>query len=130
MVEADQLCDRVAIINQGKVLACDRPANLKRRLQKDAIFCLEVSILNGLGIAQLEALPGVKKVFHRPLEGGATLEFILEEEPVLGTVINRLTSNNIQLRNFQKREPTLEDVFVDLVGSSMEEVEKSEPATS
>jgi ABC-2 type transport system ATP-binding protein len=130
MVEADQLCDRVAIINQGKVLACDTPTNLKHRLQKDAIFCLEVSAMNGLGVAQLEALPGVKKVFHRPIEGGATLEFILDEEPVIGTVINTLTGSEVQLMNFQKREPTLEDVFVDLVGSSMEEVEKSEPAAS
>src|SRR5688572_25532243 len=37
MVEADDLCDRVAIINDGRVLACDRPAALKRRLQSDVI---------------------------------------------------------------------------------------------
>ena len=47
MVEADELCDRVAIINQGRVLACDTPANLKRNLQQDAIFHLEVSPFNG-----------------------------------------------------------------------------------
>ncbi|MFN2303326.1 MAG: ABC transporter ATP-binding protein, partial [Anaerolineales bacterium] len=40
MVEADDLCDRVAIINQGKVLACDRPSRLKHRLQQDAIYCM------------------------------------------------------------------------------------------
>jgi ABC-2 type transport system ATP-binding protein len=130
MVEADELCDRVAIINQGQVLACDTPANLKHHLQQDAIFCLEVSTLNGLGVAQLETLPGVKKVLHRSIEGGATLEFILEEEPVLGTVINTLTGSDVQLKNFEKREPTLEDVFVNLVGRSMEEVEKGEPASS
>ncbi len=49
MVEADELCDRVAIINQGRVLACDTPAALKRRLQQDAIFRIEVSPLNGIG---------------------------------------------------------------------------------
>ncbi|MBI5650257.1 MAG: ABC transporter ATP-binding protein [Chloroflexi bacterium] len=38
MVEADELCDRVAIINQGRVLACDTPANLKRRLQSEAVL--------------------------------------------------------------------------------------------
>ena len=38
MVEAEELCDRVAIINKGRVLACDTPANLKRELQRDAIF--------------------------------------------------------------------------------------------
>ena len=38
MVEADELCDRVAIINAGRVLACDTPAALKRRLQREPIF--------------------------------------------------------------------------------------------
>ena len=42
---------------------------------------------------------------------------------MLGTVINTLSEDDIQILNFQKREPTLEDVFVDLVGSSMAEVE-------
>jgi ABC-2 type transport system ATP-binding protein len=37
MVEADELCDRVAIINQGRVLACDSPTNLKHQLQQEAI---------------------------------------------------------------------------------------------
>ncbi|HUS17995.1 MAG TPA: ABC transporter ATP-binding protein, partial [Chloroflexia bacterium] len=38
MAEADSLCDRIAIIDHGAVLACDTPANLKRRLQKQPIF--------------------------------------------------------------------------------------------
>ena len=124
MVEADELCDRVAIINGGKVLACDQPDRLKQKLQGDAIFRLEVSQLNGLGIDTLESLSGVKQLIHRQQDDCAVLEFVLEEEGVLGRVINELSTNNIQILNFQKREPTLEDVFVDLVGSSMAEVEK------
>lgn len=124
MVEADELCDRVAIINQGKVLACDTPTNLKHALQREAIFRLEVSPLNGLATNMFENLPGVKKVFQRSKEGGTLLEFILEEEPVLGAVVTTLTAENIRILNLQKREPTLEDVFVDLVGRSMEEVER------
>jgi ABC-2 type transport system ATP-binding protein len=123
MVEADQLCDRVAIINQGRVLACDTPANLKHGLQQDSIFRLEVSPLNGLGVSAFESLPGVKQASHHPVDGGAQLEFILEEEHALGAVVNTLTSANIRLLNLQKREPTLEDVFVSLVGASMAEVE-------
>jgi ABC-2 type transport system ATP-binding protein len=123
MVEADELCDRVAIINKGKVLACDTPATLKRRLQEEAIFRVEVSPLNGLGTDQFEILPGVRKVVHHPQDGFAVLEFILAQDDVLGAVVNRMTSANVRILNLQKREPTLEDVFVDLVGRSMEEEE-------
>ena len=123
MVEADELCDRVAIINQGRVLACDTPTNLKHNLQRESIFHLQVSALNGLGIEVFERMPGVKRVLHRDHPEGAQLEFILAEEPVLGSVVSTLTSGNVRILNLSKREPTLEDVFVDLVGRSMEEVE-------
>lgn len=126
MVEADELCDRVAIINGGKVLACDAPSNLKHSLQSDAIFRLEVNRLDGRGVKSLESLPGVKQFIHRERDDRAILEFILSEEQVLGSVINTLSEDDIQIINFQKREPTLEDVFVNLVGSSMAEVEKGE----
>jgi ABC-2 type transport system ATP-binding protein len=69
MVEADDLCDRVAIINQGKVLACDKPSRLKRRLQQHAIFNMEVNPLNGISPQVFEALPGVSKVTHTPQDG-------------------------------------------------------------
>jgi ABC-2 type transport system ATP-binding protein len=130
MVEADELCDRVAIINQGKVLACDTPTNLKHQLQREAIFRLEVSPLNGLGTRVFETMPGVKKVVHSHREGGSQLEFILEEEPVLGSVVTTLTAGNVRILNLQKREPTLEDVFVNLVGRSMEEVESGSTSPS
>lgn len=124
MVEADELCDRVAIINQGKVLACDTPASLKQRLQGDAIFRMEVSPLNGVGVGQFETLSGVRKVIHRPNDGFSALELILAQDDVLGAVINTMSQADIHILNLQKREPTLEDVFVDLVGRSMEDVEK------
>ena len=125
MVEADELCDQVAIINQGRVLACDSPSNLKRNLKQEAIFHLEVSPFNGkLAADKFQSLPGVCKVTHRPQDGFETLDLILEEEQALAGVVNTLTQANIRLLNLQKNEPTLEDVFVYLVGQSMEEIEQ------
>src|SRR5512140_1490748 len=51
MAEADELCDRVAIINHGRVLACDTPSALKRQLQRDALFEIAVNGLKGLSTA-------------------------------------------------------------------------------
>jgi len=123
MVEADELCDRVAIINAGRVLACDSPSNLKRQLQQDAIYRLEVSPLNGLGHEAFEQLKGVNKALHQAEDGFSVLELMLAEDDALGSVVNMLTSKEVHILNLQKREPTLEDVFVTLVGKSMMEVE-------
>ncbi|HKZ55139.1 MAG TPA: ABC transporter ATP-binding protein [Anaerolineales bacterium] len=123
MVEADELCDRVAIINRGKVLACDSPSSLKHRLQSEAIFRLEVSPLNGVPMTPFESIPGVRRFAHSPGDGFSTLEVVLEDESILSPIVSQLALQDIKLRSLQKCEPTLEDVFVQLVGRSMAEVE-------
>ena len=75
---------------------------------------------------KFETLPGVRKVTENLLDGSTVLEFILAEEPVLSTVVNALTETGARILNLQKREPTLEDVFVELVGSSMHDVERGD----
>jgi ABC-2 type transport system ATP-binding protein len=125
MAEAEELCHRVAIINAGRVLACDTPANLKRRLQREAIFHLDVTPLRNGALKAFEHLPGVTKAVHTPRDGSSELQFILAADDVLGSVISTLSTHGVQLLNLQKREPTLEDVFVDLVGLSMAEAEKA-----
>src|SRR5512143_941502 len=79
MVEADDLCDRVAIINHGRVLACDSPAALKQQLQRDALFEIAVTGMNGLGVSALERLPGVREVGCEQNGNLSVLRFILDE---------------------------------------------------
>jgi ABC-2 type transport system ATP-binding protein len=126
MVEADELCDRVAIINKGRVLACDTPSALKQRLQKDALFVIETSPLNGLTPQMMESQAEVQKVTVTEIENGARLTVSLVEEAALARVINLFTQKDVKVMNLTKREPTLEDVFVDLVGRSMAEEESNE----
>jgi len=126
MVEAEELCDRVAIINKGRVLACDTPANLKRDLQRDAIFEIETSPLNGLTDTMLAEQAEVKKAALTETETGAKLELVLVDESALAAIINILTQRDIKVMCFTKREPTLEDVFMERVGQRMEDVEKEE----
>lgn len=126
MVEADELCDRVAIINKGRVLACDTPSALKQRLQKDVRFEIETSPLNGLTPLILQEQAEVRNVALTEIEGGARLDIALVEESALARVINLFTQKSIKIMKINKREPTLEDVFVDLVGRSMAEEESNE----
>ena len=58
MAEADELCDRIAIVDHGRILAIGSPAELKRRVQRESIFRLEVDQLDG-GVDALANLPGV-----------------------------------------------------------------------
>jgi ABC-2 type transport system ATP-binding protein len=121
MAEADELCDRIAIIDKGKVLACDTPANLKRMLQKQPVFEITASGINEAILGALGRAPGVVRVSGDPDESGSNykLKFILEDESAIGSVVNELTRHNSSIKNLQKNEPTLEDVFIKLVGRSL-----------
>lgn len=122
MAEADELCDRVAIIHKGKILACDCPSNLKKMVQKEAIFHIDVSG-HYTHVESLRTLPGVQSIAGKFDEGkGITkLKFILEEEGVLVKILEEISNNGSKLISLEKSEPTLEDVFVKLVGKSIEE---------
>jgi ABC-2 type transport system ATP-binding protein len=118
MTEAEELCDRVAIIDRGKILACDTPENLKRRVKKDSVFHLEVE-----GLASwdgLRGLAGVKQLVATPRDGFTELRFILEREDVLSRLLGEITNHGSRVLYLKKTEPTLEDVFIELVGRSLE----------
>lgn len=121
MAEADELCDRLAIIDQGKLLACDTPENLKHRLQKEAIFNLKVGPLGPRPSKDdmLEAVPGVRQVAVAEHDGHTDLDLILAGEDVLTSVLAHLGRRGSNLIALEKREPTLEDVFIDLVGRGL-----------
>ena len=57
MIEADELCDRVAIINAGRVLTCDAPGRLKQGLRRHPIFTLETAVLQEPQLAYLASVP-------------------------------------------------------------------------
>jgi ABC-2 type transport system ATP-binding protein len=124
MVEADELCDRVAIINRGRVLACDSPAVLKQQIQRDALFEIVVSGMNGLKMSSLEQIPGVRRAGREESGDLSVLNLILEEEAALGGVISKLNESHVKIERLDKHAPTLEDVFVHLVGRSMNEIEE------
>jgi len=119
MVEADELCDRVAIINDGKVLACDTPDNLKKLIHQDSVLKLEIKQVDNLSAFQ--NIPGVRSFAHeQDLAAGTTkLKFILDDEAIVAEIVAAVPKSGSKILSVQKTEPTLEDVFVALVGRGL-----------
>jgi ABC-2 type transport system ATP-binding protein len=123
MQEADELCDRIAIVDRGKILALGTPDELKRRVQRESVFRLELDRLDG-GVAALRKLPGV---VNAALAAGdqadgkgdrqtVEVNLSLVDDAALGGVVGALGTLGGHILALRKSEPSLEDVFVELVG--------------
>src|SRR3989442_1204992 len=120
MAEADQMCDRIAIIDNGKILACDTPENLKRMIRTETTFRLEVDTIRD--IASFSSMEGVKNFSHTDdiSKNRTHLTFILEDEGPVAEILSAITSQGKKVHSLQKSEPTLEDVFISMVGRGFE----------
>jgi len=92
MREADDLCDRVAILDAGRVLACETPSALRRRLDAEPMFRLETSALADEHAVALTGVAGVRKVTHRGAGAGSTVELVLQHDDVMRTVLTTLSA--------------------------------------
>ncbi len=110
--EAEDLCDRVAIIDHGKIIALDTPKRLMASLSVEQR--IEFVIEGTLNVARLEAIPGVSKALN---EGqGAFTIYAPEAQPALKSLITLAETNGFTLRGLTVEGATLEDVFIQLTG--------------
>jgi len=132
MAEADELCDRIAIVDHGRILAIGSPAELKKRVQRESIFRIELDRLDG-GAHALARLPGVVSASEAADVAGdadrqvVVMNLVLEDDGALGQVVGALAATGSEILGLRKSEPTLEDVFVELVGRGFEESEAEGP---
>ncbi len=120
MHEAEELCDRVAIIHDGRILACDTPGNLKKRLQREVVFRLQVTAMANPE-KLFQHLRGVQRFSHEEVNGCTELYFILEDENALPPILTAIQQSRGELISLEKRNPTLEDVFISMVGRGLKE---------
>jgi ABC-2 type transport system ATP-binding protein len=124
MAEADELCDRIAIIDRGRVLACDRPAALRRSVHGGQHVELEVRGPGDLPAESLE-LEGVRVAWGapHPEHGTRTLKFRVPPGRALVDVLHALESRGFRIEQVATRETTLEDAFIAIVGRGIEDAE-------
>jgi ABC-2 type transport system ATP-binding protein len=119
MEEADYLCDRIAIIDYGKIVALDTPENLKNVLGGDVIS-LQVNGKMKLLKKGLETQNWIRSM----KEHNGTLSLTVEHgEVLIPKLINFATKKGIDVKSVNLRKPSLEDVFLHYTGKTIRERE-------
>jgi ABC-2 type transport system ATP-binding protein len=117
MEEADQLCDRVAIMDHGKILALDTPANLKKSTGSDTIVTIKVA-------SKAEELAKNLKRDIDAIVGTRVTDNTLfvdmrSTERLVPRVVASAETSNIEILDLAVAEPTLETVFINLTGKEL-----------
>jgi ABC-2 type transport system ATP-binding protein len=114
MFEADALCDRIAVISKGKIVAEGTPADLKRGVDRGSVLEVEVYGVEDKTIERVRELDGVMAVSVEEREQTQVLVVQTQAEAELtSAILGHL--NGGQVGRISQREPTLEDAYVALV---------------
>jgi ABC-2 type transport system ATP-binding protein len=113
MEEAERLCDRVAIMDRGRIIALDTPENLIRMLgvENRVVFTVD-------GAFELERLSKLSDVTRVETIGERVIVYG-RGEGLVGEVVNALTTSGTRFRDLRTEQPNLEDVFLALTGREM-----------
>jgi len=113
MEEAERLCDRVAIIDSGRIVALDSPENLIRNLNAEnrVVFTAQ----EGFQPVLLSGLPGVTRV--EPI--GERIVVYGRGDRLVVEVVNALSTNRVRFSDLRTEQPNLEDVFLTMTGHEM-----------
>jgi ABC-2 type transport system ATP-binding protein len=121
--EADTLCDRVAIIDHGKIVATGRPGDLKKNLGGDVIT---LAIKEGADVTEL--IRGVEHVKEVRKENGSYRIKAELGRTTAPLIIEALRSKGYTVTRLSLSEPTLNDVYLEYTGRSMRDAEESPEA--
>ncbi len=119
--EVAQMCDRVAIMNRGKITALDTPEALKGMVKNGEVADITVKGMSQEQIEVLRGLAGVSSVAAEVQEGAVgqmRLRLRMEAVDTLPAVLDWFFRQNIKLVAFRQEEPTLEDAFIELTGGT------------
>jgi ABC-2 type transport system ATP-binding protein len=117
MDEAERLCDRVAIMDHGRVIALGTPQQLIASVGGDHIVEFAVTPADArLDVAQLTGIPGVQS--HR-VDAGTHQLCVSELHTTVPRIFAVLESQGVDLAEFRTHSATLEDVFVSLTGRNL-----------
>ena len=121
MVDADLLCDRIAIVDHGKIVALDTSTNLKKTISgaDTTIISLELANLNQELTDTIRKLDCVDSVTQ---ENSLHLRIIVHGSEAFNSVLDSVRAKNGRINSVQNLQPTLEDVFLHITGHQVRDV--------
>ncbi|MEW6605288.1 MAG: ABC transporter ATP-binding protein [Thermoproteota archaeon] len=118
MEEAEYLCDEIAIINHGKIIATDTPAGLKQKY--GGVKAVEIKLKDS---AAQSVMPVIKQIADGSLVETPAADTIrissAEAQEMLVKIIEMLSKNSIQIESVSVNPPTLEEVFLSVIGKQV-----------
>ncbi len=117
MEEAEYLCDRVGIMDQGKIIAIDTPKNLVRKLQSSARIYFHTE--DQLSVNSLEQVEGILKVDKKP--NHIYHLQVTKSNEALPKLYKWAETNNVFMQDLEVISSNLEDVFLELTGKKLRE---------
>lgn len=119
MEEADTLCERIAIIDHGKVLALGTPEELKSRLGADTVITMTFGTAPGALLGRIERLAAVD---HVEQANDTTIRvYAADAEGLLADMVTLATKAKVRVTDASSQPPTLEAVFLALTGRDLRE---------
>ncbi len=121
MDEADFLCDRIAIIDAGKILVMDTPENLKKKIPGSDILKIELDAGSDVAAGPIEAFSFVHKIVQEKQDGGAALLHIYVDQgaQAIPILIEAFQKQGLKIKSISLKQQTLEDVFIHYTGRSI-----------
>lgn len=118
MEEADELCQRLAVIDHGKIIALDTPDHLKRMIPGGEVIEMQIASNTAALLETMKALPEVQRV--EPLEGKVRL-YVTPGSKLLTRLVSMVEDHQCELLDVRVSHPTLENVFIFLTGKGLRE---------
>ena len=128
LVEAQQMCDRIAIIDRGKITTCDTPDNIRYKMFDEKPFVIDFAdAVYGRDeealIQKLEQVPGVFSATpeldaERNFKG---ISFRVDKNMDLSTLLKPILDAGLKIGSMNTSEPSLEDAFISITGRRPEE---------
>lgn len=120
--EASQICDRICILNKGKLVACDTPNAIRSITKKGEVVEIRVSSIAKAQIEAIRTMDGVVDMADEVEDsvlGQHRLRLHLQSMSTLPKVLDFLLKEKILLIDLKHEEPTLEDAFIELTGTGL-----------